>query len=147
MAYYRKPGWFTVHIFNGGITLAARLGLSVRGTRLLRVRGRATGEWRRVPVNLLSLDGRRYLVGVRGETEWARNLRAAGSGELVLGRRVEPFAAEELADAAKVEVLRAYLTRWGAEVAVFFDGVRADSAEEELHRVAPRHPVFLVSPT
>ena len=143
MAHYRAPGWFTRHIFNGTVALATRAGLSVWGSRILRVRGRSTGEWRSTPVNLLSVGPERYLVAPRGETQWVRNMRVAGGGELVLGRRVEPFAATEVTDEDdKVEILRAYLRRWKAEVGVFFDGVSADSTDTELRRIAPEHPVF-----
>ncbi len=118
--------------------------MSVWGSRELRVRGRKSGEWRSVPVNLLTVGDERYLVAPRGHTQWVRNLRVAGQGELRVGRHIEAFRATELADADKVEVLRAYLARWKMEVGVFFDGVSADSPDEELARIAPRHPVFLV---
>jgi hypothetical protein len=97
-------------------------------------------------VNLLTVDGQRYLVAPRGVTQWARNLRAAKSGELRVGRRREPFRAVELADDEKVPILRAYLKRWKAEVGVFFDGVSADSSDAELRRIAPKHPVFRITP-
>lgn len=146
MDHYRAPGWFTRCVFNGVVALFTRAGLSVWGSRLLQVRGRRTGEWRTTPVNLLLLDGERYLVAPRGETQWVRNLRAAGGGELVLGRRSEPFTATETVDdAQKVRVLRAYLRRWRAEVGVFFDGATADSDDAVLAGIAPRHPMFLVS--
>jgi hypothetical protein len=92
------------------------------------------------------LDGERYLVAPRGETEWARNLRVAGSGELALGRHVEAFRAVELPDMEKPPVLRAYLKRWKPEVGIFFGGVSATSPEEDLERIAPRHPVFRLEP-
>ena len=142
---YVAPGWFTRNVFNRAVAAATRLGLSVWGSRVLRVRGRTSGEWRETPVNLLSYDGRRYLVAPRGVTQWVKNLRVAGEGELRLGRRVEAFSAVEVADADKVDILRAYLRRWKAEVGVFFDGVGADSADSDLRRIAPDHPVFLLS--
>jgi deazaflavin-dependent oxidoreductase (nitroreductase family) len=141
---YREPGWFTKHVFNGVVVVLTRMGISVLGSRELRVRGRATGEWRKNPVNLLSLDGSRYLVAPRGRTQWVRNLQAAGTGELRVGRRVETFRATEVADDAKVDVLRAYLRRWKMEVGVFFDGVGPDASDEELAAIAPGYPVFLV---
>jgi deazaflavin-dependent oxidoreductase (nitroreductase family) len=125
----------------GGLT---RAGVSVWGSRELRVRGRQSGEWRTTPVNLLTLDGARYLVAPRGETQWVRNLRVAGSGELRVGRRIEPFTAAEVTGDRKLPVLRAYLRRWKFEVGQFFDGVGGDSPEEELRRIADRHPVFEV---
>jgi hypothetical protein len=95
-------------------------------------------------VNLLTFDGQRYLVAPRGETQWVKNLRKAGGGELQLGRKTEPFRAVELPDEERPDVLRAYLKRWKAEVGIFFGGVGADSPEEDLRRIAPDHPVFLV---
>jgi deazaflavin-dependent oxidoreductase (nitroreductase family) len=142
VARYVAPGWFTRNVFNPALALLTRAGLSVWGSRELRVRGRTSGEWRSTPVNLLSLDGERYLVAPRGETQWVRNLRVAGGGELRLGRRTEAFLAVEVGDADKVAVLRAYLARWKAEVGVFFDGVDAKSSDEEIRRIAPNHPVF-----
>ena len=144
--HYVEPGWFTRNVFNRAVALLTKAGLSVWGSRELRVRGRKSGEWRSTPVNLLTHGGRRYLVAPRGETQWVRNLRAAGgSGELRLGRRVEAFHATEIADADKEDVLRAYLKRWKAEVGVFFDGVGADSPVEDVRRIAPRHPVFVLA--
>jgi deazaflavin-dependent oxidoreductase (nitroreductase family) len=141
--HYRQPGWFTKHVFNRLVAGLTRLGISVWGSRILEVRGRKSGEPRRVPVNLLTLNGEHYLVAPRGETEWVRNLRAAdGRLDLLLGRRREHWIAEELADDQKADVLRAYLRRWKAEVGVFFDGVSADSPPEEIVRIAPKHPVF-----
>lgn len=143
--HYQKPGFFTKHVFNGVVAVSTRLGLSVWGSRVLEVRGRSSGEPRRTPVNLLKLEGKEYLVAPRGETQWVRNLRADGGRlELLLGKRREARQAEELADAEKVAVLRAYLRRWKAEVGVFFGGVGADSTDEELAAIAPRHPVFLL---
>ncbi len=125
---------------------ATRAGLSVWGSRVLEVRGRSSGQPRRVPVNLLTHEDRQYLVAPRGQAQWVRNVRAAdGRLDLLLGRRREHWLATEVADADKPAVLRAYLRRWKAEVGVFFDGVTADSSAEELTRIAPRHPVFALS--
>lgn len=111
---------------------------------MLRVRGRTSGQWRSTPVNLLTVDGNRYLVAPRGETQWVRNLRATEAGELVLGRRVEAFRAVELPDGEKPPILGVYLKRWKAEVGMFFDGVSAASSENELSRIAAGHPVFRI---
>lgn len=139
---YVKPGWFTTNVFNRVVQALTTMGISVWGSRTLCVRGRTSGEWRTNPVNLLTYEGEHYLVAPRGVTQWVRNLRAAGNGQLRVGRRSESFEATELDDAEKIEVLRAYLKRWKMEVGVFFDGVSATSSIEELHRIAPDHPVF-----
>ncbi|MFE2432383.1 nitroreductase family deazaflavin-dependent oxidoreductase [Streptomyces sp. NPDC059373] len=140
-----KPGWFTVNVFNRTVAWLTRRGLSVWGSRVLAVRGRKSGEWRRTPVNLLTIEGERYLVAPRGHVQWTHNMRAAGGGQLLLGKRVEEFTATEIADEDKVQVLRAYLKRWKAEVGVFFGGVGPDSSDEELRAIAPKHPVFRIT--
>jgi deazaflavin-dependent oxidoreductase (nitroreductase family) len=142
--HYQKPGWFTRHVFNPLVALLTRAGVSVLGSRELRVRGRKSGEWRTTPVNLLEYDGRQYLVAPRGHTQWVLNMRAAHAGELRVGRRIEPFTATELSDDEKPALLRAYLKRWKAETGVFFGGVDANSPESELQRIAPDHPVFRI---
>jgi deazaflavin-dependent oxidoreductase (nitroreductase family) len=144
MPHYRTPT-SADKIFNGTVAALTRLGVSVWGSRVLRVRGRKSGLWRSTPVNVLTLDDRRYLVAPRGETEWVRNIRVAHQGELVVGRRVEQFTADEVGDDDKVDVLRAYLRRWKFEVGRFFDGVSADSSADELRSIAPEHPVFEVT--
>ncbi|TMC49191.1 MAG: nitroreductase family deazaflavin-dependent oxidoreductase [Chloroflexi bacterium] len=145
-ARFQQPGWFTVHVSNRIVAALTRAGLSVRGSRVLAVRGRKTGEWRTTPVNLLVRDGTRYLVAPRGHTQWVRNLRVAGEGELRVGRQVERFKATELADDEKPPILRAYLKKWKVEVGAFFGGVGPDAPDEELHRIAPGHPVFRIEP-
>jgi deazaflavin-dependent oxidoreductase (nitroreductase family) len=142
----KQPGWFTKNVFNRALNGLMGLGLSVWGSRVLEVRGRKSGEPRRTPVNLLTVEGTRYLVAPRGETQWVRNLRAAGEGRLLLGRRGERFSAVELTEVAeKVPILRAYLKRWKAEVGFFFAGVGPDSSEQELGDAALKHPVFRIA--
>ena len=141
--HYRRPDWFTTNVFNRVVALLTRLGVSVWGSRILRVAGRKSGRLYTTPVNLLTLDGTRYLVAPRGNTQWVRNLRAAGgTGELRVGRRVEVFTADEIADDAKPAVLRAYLKRWKVEVGAFFDGVDASASDATLLTIAAGYPVF-----
>jgi deazaflavin-dependent oxidoreductase (nitroreductase family) len=144
-AHVKKPGWFTINVLNRFVAWLTRRGVSVWGSRVLAVRGRKSGQWRTTPVNLLTLDGRQYLVAPRGHVQWTHNMRAAGGGELHLGRRVDAFTAAEVADDDKAPILRAYLKRWKAEVGVFFDGVGPDSPDDQLRRVAPDHPVFEIT--
>ncbi len=132
-------------MFNSTVAALTRQGVSVWGSRVLYVRGRKSGEWRSNPVNVLTYEGRRYLVAPRGQTQWVRNLRAAAGGELRVGKRVERFTATELTDDQKPAVLRAYLKRWKMEVGVFFDGVAADAPDAKLREIAPGYPVFLIN--
>ena len=133
--------------FNKVVAGLTNLGISLMGSRVLSVRGRKSGEWRSNPVNLLTVDGQRYLVAPRGHVQWVRNLRASGDGTLRVGRKVEPFRAEEVADADKPDVIRLSLKKWAWEVGAFFgDDVRADSSPERLLHIAPGVPVFKILP-
>ncbi len=145
-AHYRAPGWLTRNVVNRAVAFLTRHGVSILGSRVLAVRGRTSGAWRTTPVNLLDHDGHRYLVSARGEGQWVRNLRAAGTGELRVGKRTEAFRGRELSDQEKAPVLRAYLRRWKVEVGVFFDGVGPDSSDAEIHAIAVNHPAFEVLP-
>jgi hypothetical protein len=143
-ARYVKPNWFTRNVFNRIVAWLTQLGISVYGSRVLAVRGRRTGEWHTVPVNLLEFRGLRYLVAPRGTTQWVRNVRAGSEAELRLGSRRERIKLTEILDSdpLKLELLRAYLSKWAFEVGVFFEGVGADASQDELKRIAPNHPVF-----
>lgn len=143
---YLAPDAFTRHVMNPLVARLTRWGLSVKGSRVLEVTGRSSGEVRSTVVNLLTVDGTRYLVAPRGETQWVRNLRAAGHGTLRVGRRVEPFAATELEDAAKSPILRAYLKAWAWEVGKFFEGLKANSPDADVRAAAPGFPVFRIDP-
>jgi deazaflavin-dependent oxidoreductase (nitroreductase family) len=144
--HYRKPGWFTQNVFNKLVAVFTKSGISVMGSRVLEVKGRKSGIARRTPVNLLALNGREYLVAPRGETEWVRNVRADGGRlDLLLGSKRRSYRGEEVPDDEKVDVLRAYLKRWKAEVGIFFEGVGPDSSDEQIRAIAPKHPVFLLS--
>jgi deazaflavin-dependent oxidoreductase (nitroreductase family) len=143
--HVQKPGWFTVNVFNRAVAWITRRGISVWGSRVLAVRGRKSGEWRRTPVNLLTVDGQQYLLAPRGHVQWTHNMRAAGGGELHLGKKADVFTAVEISDDEKPDLLRAYLKRWKAEVGMFFGGVGPDSSVEELRRIAPDHPVFRIT--
>jgi deazaflavin-dependent oxidoreductase (nitroreductase family) len=143
--HFQRPDWFTKHVFNPIVAGFTRAGISIAGSRVLEVPGRKTGEPRRTPVNLLTVDGQRYLVAPRGHTQWVRNLRVSGSGRLILGRRAEPFTASELPLDDAEPILRAYLRKWKWEVGQFFEGVGPDAPDEDVRRIAPNHPIFKLS--
>ncbi len=142
---YVAPDVLTRRVVNPLVAWLTRRGISVWGSRVLEVQGRRSGAWRTTPVNLLEVDGATFLVSPRGETQWARNLRAAGGGRLRLGRRTTAFTAVELAGPERVRILRPYLRRWGWEVGRFFEGVTAEASDADLLAVADRHPVFAVT--
>lgn len=144
---YLEPDRATRWFANPLVTALVRLGWSPRGAHELEVRGRTSGAWRTVPVNPIEVDGVTHLVAPRGETQWVRNLRAAGTGRLRVGRRRHEFSAVELDDHDKLPVLRAYLVQWAFEVGRFFEGVDADSSDEEVAAIAAGFPVFRIART
>jgi deazaflavin-dependent oxidoreductase (nitroreductase family) len=141
---YIAPDWFTRRVFNPAVGQLTRWGVSLKGSRVLEVRGRKSGETRSTVVNLLTIDSARYLVAPRGTTQWVRNLRAAGTGRLRVGKRVEEFRAEEVPDDQKTPILRAYLKAWAWEVGRFFEGLSADSPDAVVQAAAPGFPVFRI---
>ncbi|MBM9623042.1 nitroreductase family deazaflavin-dependent oxidoreductase [Streptomyces zhihengii] len=144
--YYLRGSALNVR-FNRFVGWLARHGVSLLGTAEMSVRGRRSGTMQRVPVNQHVHEGTRYLVSARGHSQWVRNMRAAGGGELRVGRKVRTFTATEIPDAEKPAVLRAYLEKWGWEVNQYFQGVTAASSDEELLTAAPDHPVFRITLT
>ncbi|MCL4240601.1 MAG: nitroreductase family deazaflavin-dependent oxidoreductase [Dehalococcoidia bacterium] len=142
---YQEPDFLTRNLFNPAVAFfTGTLGLSLRGSRVLAVRGRKSGEWRTTPVNPLTFEGQRYLVAPRGLTHWVRNIRASGEGVLRKGRHEEPVRVAEVPDAEKAPILRAYLKLWGMETKKFFGLPNADVSDEEIACIAPNHPVFRI---
>ncbi|MCQ4211285.1 nitroreductase/quinone reductase family protein [Streptomyces longispororuber] len=143
--YYLQGSAFAIRM-NSVVGWLARHGVSLMGSQELSVRGRKSGQMQRIPVNLHTYEGVQYLVSARGHSQWVRNMRVAGGGELRVGRRTRTFAATEIADDAhKAAVVRAYLERWGWEVNQYFQGITVKSTDAELLAALPDHPVFRVS--
>ncbi|GAA3965643.1 nitroreductase family deazaflavin-dependent oxidoreductase [Streptomyces marokkonensis] len=141
--YYRKGSPVTVRL-NGVIGWLARHGVSLAGAAEMSVRGRKSGQMQRIPVNPHVHGDGQYLVSARGHSQWVRNMRAAGGGELRVGRKVRAFTAVELPDEHKLPILRTYLEKWGWEVNQYFQGVTAKSSDEEIMASAADHPVFRI---
>jgi deazaflavin-dependent oxidoreductase (nitroreductase family) len=127
---------------NEVIRWLAEAGVSIAGTRALRVRGRKTGKLRGVVINLLSVDGRDYVVSPRGNTQWARNARAAGSVETGPRWRSREVRIAEVADDAKPQLLRRYLGRWYWEVKGHVGGLTPESTDDEMRAAASSIPIF-----
>lgn len=128
---------------NAPMRWLAELGISIAGTRALRVRGRKTGKLRGVVVNVLHVDGVDYVVSPRGDTQWARNVRAAGVVEMGPRWRNERVRISEVDDAAKPELLQGYLARWYWQVKGYVAGLTPESSDEQLRAAAPLIPVFV----
>jgi hypothetical protein len=130
---------------NAVIRRLAEAGISIAGTRALRVRGRKSGALHSVVVNVLRVDGVDYLVSPRGNTQWARNARVAGAVELGPRWRRPPVVLTEVSDEAKPAVLKRYLDRWYWEVKGHVAGLTPDSSADQLRAAAPAIPVFALA--
>lgn len=110
--------------------------LRIGGSEALTVPGRRTGNLQRVPVIPVDHDGARYLVSPRGETDWARNLRAAGTGRLGPHGTEVPIRVHEVPVDARANIITAYRAVAGRAVRSFF----ADPVDPA------HHPVFRADP-
>ncbi|BBX20853.1 hypothetical protein MTER_02640 [Mycolicibacter terrae] len=142
--HYDRPNG-PARFANALIRRLAEAGISIAGTRALVVRGRKTGKRRGVVVNVLTVDGVDYLVAPRGNTEWVRNVRAAGRVQLGPRWRPTPARVTELGDDAKPALLRPYLQRWYWQVKGHMAGLTPQSSDDELRSAAPAIPVFSLS--
>jgi len=133
------------HRFNRFFGVLVRLGLALPHNYLLVVRGRKTGNEYSMPVDLLVFDGRRFLVAPRGETQWVRNVRAAGEVTLRKGVHVESAAAVPVGDEEKPKLLKAYLDRFSRTVSRYFP-LPPGAPLEAFLPLAPRYPVFELKP-
>ena len=121
------------------------VGLGLPHNHLLQVRGRKTGRLYSTPVDVLTRDGRRFLVAGRGSTQWVRNALAAGGVSLKKGRRSEAFELRVIPDEEKPEILKAYLDRFALTVQRYFP-VPAGSPVDAFRPLADRYPVFELIP-
>src|SRR5258705_5147588 len=90
MARYEKPDWLTKHVFNPLVSLVTNLGVSVRGSRILAVRGRKSGQIRTTPVNPLEIGGQRDLVAPARVTGWGRDPCTPCAGPVSTRRQPPP---------------------------------------------------------
>ncbi len=138
---YARPG-APARFANTLIRGLADAGISIAGTHSLVVRGRKTGKPRSVVVNLLTVDGVDYLVAPRGNTEWVRNVRAAGRVQLGPFWHRRTAHATEVSDDDKPALLRQYLQRWYWQVKGHMAGLTPGAGADELRTAAPAIPVF-----
>src|SRR2546429_6386399 len=99
-------------VFNRIYGSLVGLGLGFSHNYLLQVRGRKSGKLYSTPIDLLELNGKRYLVAPRGRTQWVRNAEAAGEITLKKGSTSRKFRLLPVPDAAKPKILKAYLDRF-----------------------------------
>lgn len=85
-----------VGLFNPIARRVLRAGPLMGPNALITIRGRKSGMPRTTPVALVEIEGKRWVIGTFGDTNWVRNLRASGAATLTVGRRREEVVASEL---------------------------------------------------
>ena len=128
-------------MFNRTFGFLVGIGLGFSYNYLLQVRGRKSGKIYSTPVDLLEIGGRRFLVGARGHTQWARNAEAAGEVTLKRGKSQQRFGIRPLTDQEKPEILKAYLDRFKSQVQRFFP-VPAGSSVDAFQNLVESYPAF-----
>jgi deazaflavin-dependent oxidoreductase (nitroreductase family) len=127
--------------FNRIFGFLVGLGWGFSYNYLLQARGRKSGKIYSTPINLLELNGRKYLVAPRGQTQWVRNAEAANRVVLKKGQKHEEYSLRALPESEKLEVLKAYLDRFRREVQRYFL-IRAGLPAEAFRSVAQSYPAF-----
>ena len=138
---YLRPG-SVERSFGRALVFLIQIGL-VRGHfYVLEVRGRKSGRTISLPVDPLDLEGQRYLVCARGNSNWVRNACAVVEVALVRAMRRRRYAARELPPDMRPPILKAYLDRFAGEVQRFFPVPKGEAFSD----LAEGYPVFALEP-
>jgi deazaflavin-dependent oxidoreductase (nitroreductase family) len=132
-------------LFNRTFGFLVGLGLGFSYNHLLQVRGRKSGKLYSTPIDLLELNGKRYLVAPRGRTQWVRNAEAAGEITLKKGSSRQQYRLSSIPDAERPAILKAYLDNFKKEVQRYFP-VPAGSPEKAFAELTASYPVFELLP-
>ena len=128
---YLKPPWFTAKIFN---RIAMATGMS--NVETLSLTKRSTKEVQKIPVVTVEVDGVRYLVSTRGESQWVKNVRANPQVSIATKVGTVRYVAAETPVQDRRTILDAYKVKAGKAVEGYFEKL-PDPAD---------HPVFALHP-
>jgi deazaflavin-dependent oxidoreductase (nitroreductase family) len=142
----QEPGYFirpslAARIVNRLYGWITSIGFGLPNSYLLQVSGRKTGKIRSVAVNVLSYNGKLFLVATRGHTQWSRNALVNRNVSLKRGRLRTQFRLRVVLDAEKPKILKAYLNRFRRMSGRFFP-IPASAPSSALASIAARYPVF-----
>jgi hypothetical protein len=126
---YLKPPLFARKVFN---PLAMRFGIG--GAEKLVVRRRVSGQPQELPVIPVEHAGSRYLVSTRGESQWVKNVRSAGGGEIHAKAGVKPFRVTEIPVEERAPIIAAYREKAGRQVNTYWEKL-PDPADHPIFRI------------
>lgn len=127
--------------FNRLIGKLADWGMGPQYMQVLEVKGRKSGKTYRTPVNLMEVNSNLYLVAPRGETQWVRNARHAGTVTLKRGRERIQYRITELPVGQKASLLKEYLERYASAVQRYFS-IQAGSDVDAFTHVEDQYPIL-----
>lgn len=139
-----KPPSF-VTLLNPIARRVLKVGPLLGPNALITIRGRKSGEPRTTPIALLQVDGRRWVIGTFGETNWVRNLRASHEAMLTVGRKSLEVVADELDLARRTEFFRDVVGPYVRRIrigGVLLSILGARDVLEDPVRAAEHRPVF-----
>ena len=142
MTSYRRPTKLT-QMMNGFISWLASLGLTPSNAVTLEVRGRRSGQVRSTAVIWVEHEVEHYLVSPRGESEWVRNVRAAGGDPVIRHRGRRKVHLEEVPAQQRAPILQTYLRKTASMTRQLFE-LDPKANIDEFERIAARHPVFRI---
>jgi len=132
-------------IFNRVFGFLVGMGLGFSYNYLVQVRGRKSGKLYSTPIDLLEINGKKFLVAPRGRTQWVRNAEAAGEVTLKKGSKRQRFRLRSLSEAEKPEILKAYLDQFRSAVQRYFP-VAAGSPPQAFAGIVQSYPAFELIP-
>jgi deazaflavin-dependent oxidoreductase (nitroreductase family) len=129
MTVAAKTPWFIKNVMNPIFSMTGAL-------PVVTVRGRRTGKPLKTPINVLDLNGSKYLVSPRGETGWSRNLRVVGECSLKVKGKETRYRATEVPVQERAPLINGYLERWGTQTRSQFEKL-PDPADHPAFRLDP----------
>jgi len=127
--------------FNRIFGFLVRLGIGLKHNYVLQVRGRKSGRTYSMPVNVLDVGCRRFLVAPRGRTQWVRNAESAGRIVLKKGFFRQGYTLRPVVDEDRLKLLKLYLERFATTVQRYFP-VKAGAPAEAFREIASDYPVL-----
>ena len=143
MAVSRRSPHRLARIINKGWAYIHALGIFPNYLVTLEVTGRQSGKKIDFPLAMTVMNGERYLVSMLGEnTNWVRNVRAAGGKAKLRHGLSEQVLLEEVDVTMRAPILKAFLQHApGARPHIPVD---KDVPIVEFEKIASRYPVFRV---
>ncbi|ORA61316.1 nitroreductase family deazaflavin-dependent oxidoreductase [Mycobacteroides franklinii] len=126
---YLKPPWFVKNIFNK-VAMVANIGETLTITK------RVSGEPQQIPVATVDVDGIKYVVSTRGESQWVKNIRANPQVTLTVKGASTVYTATEVPVADRAPIIAAYKPKAGKVVDGYFAQLPDDAD----------HPTFALTP-